>query len=77
MKVVWDCHLLRGGTVEDESNFMQIEAQTISHEVGIGTEWLDLFDNHNVLEGEQSMDDEAPQELDQPLDKSASNRQVI
>lgn len=57
----------------DERNFMQIEAETMSHELEEETEGLDLVDMDNVLEGEQFIDDEAPQELDEPLATLASD----
>ena len=52
---------------------MQVEAETMSHEAEEEIEGLDLIDNDNLLEGERFMDDEDPQELDEPLAKLASN----
>ena len=66
MRLLWNCCLLISITVVDER-----DAETMSHEAEEGTEAMDLVDSDNILEGERFMDDEAPQELDEPLAKLA------
>ena len=55
----------------DERDCMQVEAETMSNEIEEETEGLDLVDSDSLLEGERSVDDEALQELDEPLAKLA------
>lgn len=43
----------------------------MSHETEEETEGFNLVDSDSLLEGERFMDDEAPQELDEPLAKLA------
>ena len=57
----------------DECNSMQMEAQNMSHEAEEESEGLGLFESDIPLDGEQFMDDDAPQELDESLAKLASD----
>ena len=57
----------------DEHSFTQIEAEAVSHEAEEKTEGLGLVNSDNPLKEEQFADGEAPQELDEPLDKLASD----
>ena len=55
----------------DEGNFMQRDAETMFHGAEEGIEAIDLVDSDSILGGEQFMDDEAPEELDEPLARLA------
>ena len=57
----------------DECNSMRMEAQTISYEAEEESEGLGLVESDIPPDGEQFMDDEAPQELDEQLAKLASD----
>ena len=67
MRLIWNRRLLISTTVVDEGNFMQRDAETMSHGAEEGTEAMELVESENILEGERFMDDEAPQELEEPL----------
>ena len=73
MRLTWDCSLLRSGTVVEEHNFTQTEAEAVSHEAEEETEGLGLFNSDNPLKEKQVVDNEAPKELDEPLDELATD----
>ena len=50
---------------------MQRDAETMSHGAEEGTEAMDPVDSDSLLRGEESVDDEAPDKLDEPLAKLA------
>ena len=71
MRLLWNFHLLISTTVVDEGDSMQMDAEAMSHGAEEGLEAMDLVDSDNILGGERLIDDEVPQELDEPLAKLA------
>ena len=65
--------MLRSVTVMDECDSMQMESQNMSLEVEVESEGLRLDGSDILLDGEQFINDEAPQGLDEPLVKLASD----